>query len=91
MSAARSARPISPKWRDFRQSFSLDPPSPGVETERAMSEANVEIIRRHYERDAEAFRGGDVRAFLEIAGPDMSLRAASTGRGRKNRSQPGSP
>jgi len=56
-----------------------------------MSEANVEIIRRHYERDAEAFRGGDVRAFLEIAGPDMSLRAASTGRGRKNRSQPGSP
>ena len=33
-----------------------------------MSEANVEIIRRHYERDAEEFRGGDVRAFLEIAG-----------------------
>jgi hypothetical protein len=30
-----------------------------------MSEANVEIIRRHYERDAEAFRGGDIRAFLE--------------------------
>jgi hypothetical protein len=23
-----------------------------------MSEANVEIIRRHYEREAEAFRGG---------------------------------
>jgi hypothetical protein len=36
-----------------------------VETERAVSEANVEIIRRHYEREAEAFRGGDVRAFLE--------------------------
>jgi hypothetical protein len=34
-----------------------------------MSEANVEIIRRHYELKAEAFRGGDVRAFLEIAGP----------------------
>jgi hypothetical protein len=34
-----------------------------------MSEANVEIIRRHYELEAEAFRGGDVRAFLEIAGP----------------------
>ena len=33
-----------------------------------MSEANVEIIRRHYERDAEEFRGGDVGAFLEIAG-----------------------
>ncbi len=80
MSAARSARPISPKWRDFRQAFSLDPPSPGVETERGMSEANVEIIRRHYELEAEAFRGGDVRAFLEIAGP--------TGRGWKNRSQP---
>jgi hypothetical protein len=30
-----------------------------------MSEANVEIIRRHYEREAEAFRGGNVRAFLE--------------------------
>jgi hypothetical protein len=28
-----------------------------VETERGMSEANVEIIRRHYEREAEAFRG----------------------------------
>jgi hypothetical protein len=26
-----------------------------------MSEANVEIIRRHYELKAEAFRGGDVR------------------------------
>jgi hypothetical protein len=25
-----------------------------------MSEANVEIIRRHYELEAEAFRGGDV-------------------------------
>ena len=55
-----------------------------------MSEANVEIIRRHYELEAAAFRGGDVRAFLEIAGPDLSLRVASTGRGRKNRSQPGS-
>jgi hypothetical protein len=30
-----------------------------------MSEANVEIIRRHYEREAEAFRGGDGRAFLD--------------------------
>ena len=30
-----------------------------------MSEANVEIIRRHHKREAEAFRGGDVRAFLE--------------------------
>jgi hypothetical protein len=38
-----------------------------------MSEANVEIIRRHYELEAEAFRGGDVGAFLEIAGPDRSL------------------
>jgi len=33
-----------------------------------MFEANVEIIRRHYELKAEAFRGGDLRAFLEIAG-----------------------
>ena len=71
------------EWRDFRQSFSLDPPSPGVETERGMSEANVEIIRRHYELKAEAFRGGDVRAFLEIAGPEISLerpRPAADGR-----------
>jgi hypothetical protein len=36
-----------------------------VETERGISEANVDIVRRHYEREAEAFRGGDVRAFLE--------------------------
>ena len=34
-----------------------------------MSDANVEIIRRHYDLKAEAFRGGDVRAFLEIVGP----------------------
>jgi hypothetical protein len=27
-----------------------------------MSEANVDITRRHYEREAEAFRGGDVCA-----------------------------
>jgi hypothetical protein len=33
-----------------------------------MPEANVEIIRRHYELEAEAFRGGDVRAFLEKTG-----------------------
>ena len=39
-----------------------------------MSEANVEIIRRHYELEAEAFRGGDVRTFLEIAGPDTEIR-----------------
>ena len=59
------------------------PPSPGVETERGMSEANVEIIRRHYELKAEAFRGGDVRASLEIAGPEISLerpRPAADGR-----------
>jgi hypothetical protein len=30
-----------------------------------MFEENVQTIRRHYEREAEAFRGGDVRAFLE--------------------------
>ena len=56
------------EWRDFRQSFSLDPPSPGVGTKRGRSDANVEIIRRHYELEAEAFRGGDVRAFLEKTG-----------------------
>jgi len=36
-----------------------------------MSQANVQIIRRHYEREAEAFRGGDVRAFLEEFGYDQ--------------------
>jgi hypothetical protein len=30
-----------------------------------MSEENVRTIRRHYEREAEAFRGGDLSAFLE--------------------------
>lgn len=37
-----------------------------------MSEANVEIIRRHYEREAEAFRG-DVRAFLEEFWDDQGV------------------
>jgi hypothetical protein len=38
-----------------------------------MSEANVRTIRRHYEREAEAFRGGDVHAFLEEFGYDQGI------------------
>src|SRR5215211_3586633 len=38
-----------------------------------MFEENVQTIRRHYEREAEAFRGGDVRAFLEEFGYDQGI------------------
>jgi hypothetical protein len=38
-----------------------------------MFEENVRTIRRHYEREAEAFRGGDVRAFLEEFGYDRGI------------------
>ena len=65
-----------------------------METERGMSEANVEIIRRHYEREAEAFRAGDVRAFLESAGPELSPqrpRPAADGRIARNPARARSP
>lgn len=42
-----------------------------------MSEANVEIIRRPYKREAEAFRGGDVCAFLEEFWDDQGVLEAS--------------
>ena len=64
MSGSPKRETISPKWRDFHGLFAR--PSQSWSGDRTgMSKANVEIIRRHYEREAEAFRGGDVRAFLE--------------------------
>jgi hypothetical protein len=42
-----------------------------------MFEENVQTIRRHYEREAEAFRGGDVHAFLEEFWYDREIVEAS--------------